>query len=171
MIVVISGPQGVGKTTVIDKILKRNSNFSLSKSSTTRPIRSKEKNGVEYDFLSLKQFNELESLDFFIEVIEFNGNKYATPRKNIKENTILNVTASSIETFLKILNGKNFITIFLTASLQEIIRRLNNREDKDINSKLKEIKHQLSYKDKFQYTIENNDIDSTVEKIERIMKS
>lgn len=171
MIIIISGPQGVGKTTIVNEFLKRNQNFSLSVSYTTRGKRKDEKNGVEYEFVSIDKFNELETSNFFMEVISFNGNKYATPISNIKAYTILNVTASAIENFLNILQDQTYITIFLTADFDEIINRLKGRQDEDVYNKIKEINHQMSYKNKFQYIIENHNINDTIEQIEEIIRN
>lgn len=171
MIIIISGPQGVGKTTIVNELLKRNQQLSLSISYTTREKRKNENNGVEYKFVSIDEFHQLEMENFFMEVISFNGNKYATPRSNVKANTIFNVTASAIENFLHICQNYAYVTIFLTADFDEIINRLKGRQDEDVYNKIKEIKHQMSYKDKFQHIIENHNIHDTVTQIEEIVRN
>ena len=64
MILIISGPQGVGKTTIVNEFLKKNKNFQLSVSSTTRNLRDKEQENVEYNFLSKDKFQELEKQNY-----------------------------------------------------------------------------------------------------------
>jgi len=81
-LVVMSGPGGVGKST-ITAALRDHPSFWVSVSATTRPPRENEKDGVDYYFLSDEKFNELVERDEFLEWAEFAGARYGTPREPV----------------------------------------------------------------------------------------
>ena len=79
-LVVVSGPSGVGKSTVVAEALRLNPDFWLSVSATTRKPRPGEEDGREYYFTSDEQFDELIATDGLLEWAQFAGNRYGTPR-------------------------------------------------------------------------------------------
>ena len=83
-LVVLSGPGGVGKSTVA-KALKNSSPFFVSISATTRAPRFNETDGVDYHFLSNEEFDDAIAANEFLEWAEFAGNRYGTPRKAVEE--------------------------------------------------------------------------------------
>ena len=82
-LVVVSGPSGVGKSTVVAEALRLNPEIWLSVSATTREARPGEKEGREYFFKSDDQFDELIATDGLLEWAQFAGNRYGTPRAPI----------------------------------------------------------------------------------------
>lgn len=84
-LVVISGPSGVGKGTVVAALRERRPALRLSVSATTRPQRPHETHGVHYFFLTPAQFDELVAAEGFLEWAEFNGHRYGTPLPAVRE--------------------------------------------------------------------------------------
>ena len=82
-IIIISSPSGAGKTTICKKIIKKNKNITLSVSYTSRPIRKREKQDVDYNFVEKKQFINLKNKNFFIETAKVFDHLYGSPYKNI----------------------------------------------------------------------------------------
>lgn len=84
-LIVVSGPSGVGKSTVVAEVLRRRPDIWLSVSVTTRDPRPGETDGVEYFFASDSDFDELVASDGLLEWAQFAGNRYGTPRAAIDE--------------------------------------------------------------------------------------
>ena len=84
-LIVVSGPSGVGKSTVVAEVLRRRPDIWLSVSVTTRDPRPGETDGVEYFFASDRDFDELVATDGLLEWAQFAGNRYGTPRAAIDQ--------------------------------------------------------------------------------------
>ena len=82
-LIVISGPSGVGKGTVVNALMERNPDMVLSVSATTRPMRPNELDGVHYYFLSREEFETMIAEDRFLEHAEYVGNRYGTPEEPV----------------------------------------------------------------------------------------
>ena len=82
---IISGPSGVGKSTVLKGLMEKRKNLYFSVSATTRQPRPGEEDGVHYHFLTVDTFREWIAQDEFLEHAEFVGNCYGTPRKYVYE--------------------------------------------------------------------------------------
>jgi guanylate kinase len=84
-LIVVSGPSGVGKSTVVSEVLRRRPDVWLSVSVTTRDPRPQEVEGVDYFFRSSAQFDDLIAEEGLLEWAEFAGNRYGTPRNAVRE--------------------------------------------------------------------------------------
>ena len=82
---IISGPSGVGKSTVLSMLLKKRENVYFSVSATTREPRPGEIDGVHYHFVDVDTFRDWISQDQFLEYAEFVGNFYGTPKKYVDQ--------------------------------------------------------------------------------------
>ena len=82
---IISGPSGVGKSTVLSGLMEKRKNLYFSVSATTRQPRPGEEDGVHYHFLAMDTFREWIAQDEFLEHAEFVGNCYGTPKKYVYE--------------------------------------------------------------------------------------
>ena len=131
-LIVISGPSGVGKSTVVRKVMEQCPNLHFSVSATTRPMRPGELDGVSYYFMNRERFQELIRSDALLEYAEYVGNFYGTPVAPLDESL-----AKGEDILLDIepqgaLNTKRLrpdpILIFMAApSFRELEKRLTGR--------------------------------------------
>ena len=138
--IILSSPSGAGKTSLAKKLLKKNKNFELSVSYTTRKKRPKEINKKDYHFISKKEFNTLKKRSFFIEWAKVFNNYYGTSLEKTKKINKLGRDIlfdidwqGSRKIKKKLTNG--VISIFiLPPSKKELTRRLNKRaqDPKDV---------------------------------------
>ena len=84
-LIVVSGPSGCGKDTVVREILKSDNNAWLSVSCTSRDIRPGDIPDESYYFITKEEFEKRIKEDYFLEYAEYNGNYYGTPKANIEE--------------------------------------------------------------------------------------
>jgi len=179
-LVVISGCSGVGKGTVINEFMKRNSDdYILSVSCTTRKPRQGEVHGVNYFFLTTGEFEQNIKDDKFLEHANFAGNYYGTKKKYIDEkikegfNVILEIdTQGALQVKEKMPEA---ILIFIAPpSIEELEHRLRGRHTEDeetIQKRLAQVKIELERSQKYDYTVINDNINRAVEEIESIVNS
>ena len=84
-LIILTGPSGVGKGTVLKEILGKDKNISLSISATTREPREGEREGENYYFLNKEKFKEMIEQNHFLEWAQFAGNYYGTPLSSVNE--------------------------------------------------------------------------------------
>ena len=84
-LIILTGPSGVGKGTVVQEILAKDKNIWLSISATTREPREGEREGENYYFLSQEKFKEMIENNLFLEWAQFAGNYYGTPLSSVNE--------------------------------------------------------------------------------------
>ncbi len=179
-LVIISGPSGCGKGTIISNLLEMDDNLKLSVSMTTRKPRPGEIHGVHYYFVNKDVFRKGILNGDFLEYTEYGGNFYGTPKKEIAEiqNTgtdiLLDIEVMGTQNVRKT-HPDNLITIFLMPpSFGELEKRLSGRgtETKQtIAERLVRAKEELRYKDDYDYIIVNDDLKRTVNEIYQIIKS
>lgn len=132
LLIVISGPSGCGKNSIINELLKIRKNTWVSISCTSREPRGEEKNGINYYFLSKEEFEEDIKNDEFLEYAEYSGNYYGTPKKYIKEHldkgedVILEIEIQGALKIKEKLDETVFIFI-MPPTMKELKRRLINR--------------------------------------------
>lgn len=174
---VISGSSGVGKGTIINGFLKRNPEFTLSVSCTTRQPRPNEKDGINYFFLSKNEFQSCIDNDKFLEWAEFAGNRYGTKKKYIRQcleegkNVILEIdTKGALQVKEKMPDA---ILIFIAPPSFEVLKnRLRGRNTEDeltVQKRLEEVKLELERAKHFDYTVINDDLNRAITEIETII--
>jgi len=172
-IIVLSGPSGVGKTTICDKILGERSDVRYSVSATSRSKRTVEKNGREYIFLSVDEFKQWIEQDRFVEYAEVYGNFYGTSRKSLEDglsagyNILMDVDVQGARRLMNLYPDGIFFYI-IPPDIAELERRLKKRDtDKDevIKKRIAKAIQELEYRKDYKYVIENNDLRTTTSKI------
>ncbi|MBO5739132.1 guanylate kinase [bacterium] len=175
---VISGSSGVGKGTVIKEFLKRNPEFKLSVSCTTRKPRAGEVHGENYFFLSREDFETCIEKNEFLEWAEFSGNLYGTQRPYIEEKLsqgkklILEIDTQGALNVKKII-PESVLIFILPPSFEELEARLRGRHtetEEAIQKRLASTKSELENSKYFDYEVINDSIENAVQKLEEIMK-
>ncbi len=178
-IYVISGPSGVGKSTVVKKVISGDENIILSVSATTRAIREGEKEGVNYYFKSVAEFEKMLENDDFMEWASFCGNYYGTPKEKVFEaiengyDVILEIETQGAMKIMESFPDTKFIFV-APPSLEELETRLRRRgteTEEVIIKRLGEAERELSLAPKYDYIVINNTVDQVVEDILTIIKA
>lgn len=171
-LLVVSGPSGVGKSTITNK-LRADERFWISVSVTTRRIRTGEVDGVDYHFVSDEKFEEMIKANEFLEFAEFAGAKYGTPKKPVEsalqsgKNVILEIELNGARQVRK--SSKEAIMIFIEPpSWEELTTRLTNRGTESENSTLARLdraKEELSAASEFDYVLVNHEVEQSVSEL------
>jgi len=177
IMVILSSPSGVGKTTITKKIQQKYQSFKISVSHTTRLPRSNEVDGVDYYFVSKEEFKSLINKKSFYEYAKIFENYYGTLKKNVdktlsKNDIIFDIDWQGTKQLSKF-KELNFVKIFLiTNSKDELKNRLIKRNqntkievEKRSNSFEEDIKHWNDY----DYIIINDNLDVCFKQIENII--
>ena len=177
IMVILSSPSGVGKTTLTKKIQQKFENFRISVSHTTRSPRSNEVESVDYFFTSNHKFKELADSNQFYEYAKIFENYYGTLKKNVDEIILHNDLIFDIDwqgtKQLSKFKNLNLVKIFLIAeNKEELKKRLVNRNqntkeevEKRFNSFDEDIIHWKDY----DYILINKNLDVCFHQIERII--
>ncbi|MDO5649245.1 MAG: guanylate kinase [Gallicola sp.] len=178
-LLVLSGPSGVGKGTVCEALMKHRKDIKYSISATTRKKRPLEINGENYYFMSQEEFKESIEKKEFLEYAQVHGNYYGTPRKFVTESidggdiVILEIDVQGALQVKE--NCPEAVYIFLLPpDLQELRNRIEKRstEDEDtINLRMNNAQTELTFIDKYDYAVINDDVEKTVRKIECIIEA
>ncbi len=177
--IIISGPSGVGKGTII-KMIKEKHHIPISVSHTTRKPRHGEKEGLDYYFVSKDDFFSLVDSNKFIEWEKVHDNYYGTHILNIEKASSANLLFEvDVKGALNLidkakLSNASVISVFLDApSKDELINRLKFRgteTEESISIRMRTAEEELSQKKRFDYIVVNDTISSAFSKIEEILK-
>lgn len=179
ILTVISGFSGVGKGTIVKRLLSDYEEYAVSISATTREPREGEQEGREYFFKTREEFEAMIAEDAFVEYAEFVENYYGTPKAYVEQklsegrDVILEI---EIQGAMKI--KKKFpdaVTLFIVPPTPDVLKeRLVGRgtEEKDvINSRLQRAVEEAKGMDQYDYLVINDDLDTCVAQVHAIMQS
>lgn len=176
VLIVLSGPSGVGKGTIAKLLIQRNKNLSLSISCTTRLPRTGEVDGKEYFFIDKQVFKDKVLQGGFLEYSEHFENFYGTPKDFVLESLKTNDVLLEIDVNGGLEVKKNYkdaiLIMLLPPSREEIKNRLIKRSTESldkINLRMERIDYELSKKNLYDYTVINDDLEQAVKDIEEII--
>ncbi|MEA3227745.1 MAG: guanylate kinase [Campylobacterota bacterium] len=180
VILVLSGPSGAGKSSLINKVSKDIGEYYFSISTTTRPMREGEKDGVDYYFVSKEEFEKDIQSDNFLEYATVHGNYYGTSLKPVREaldkgKLILFDIDVQGNDIVQNRMGDLITSVFIaTPSLSILKNRLENRDTDSqevIDNRIKMAKKEIQRISEYDYLIVNDDLDAAAEKFKIIVDS
>ncbi len=179
IMVVLSSPSGAGKTTLTKKIQQKYSSFRISVSHTTRKPRSNEVDGVDYNFVSEKKFQELITKGEFYEYAKIFGNYYGTSKKTVNElikknDIIFDIDWQGTKQLSKF-KELNLIKIYLLPpnkdELKERLIKRNQDSTQEVQKRFKAFDEDIKHWADYDYVIINKDLENCYQQIEKIISS
>lgn len=175
--IVVSGPSGVGKTTLCHGLMERDARLAFSVSATTRKARATEEHGKDYFFISRQEFEAMSARDQFAEWAEVHGEFYGTPRKCLEDEM-----AKGLSVFLDIdVQGgvqvmeryPMAVSIFvITPSfkvLEERLRARKSETEEALRRRLANALGEMEYISRYTYVVVNDTVDGAVSRMGTIV--
>lgn len=178
-LIVLVGPSGSGKGTVLKELLQEESNTYLSVSATTRKPRPGEEDGRHYFFLETEAFRRLIDEDGLLEYASYCGNYYGTPRKAVLDrlergdNVILEIEVQGARNVRR-MYPEAVLVFILPPSLEELRRRLTDRRTEDaetVRRRMETTLRELPFAYECDYVVVNDRVANAVEALRAILKA
>ena len=178
-VLVLSGPSGAGKSSLINKIIDEIGDCYFSISTTTRPMRPGEKEGVDYHFVSVEEFKKGIERDEFLEYALVHGNYYGTSLKPVKEAlaqgklVIFDIDVQGNVSVNSRLGDITTSVFIVPPSLSELERRLRARgtdSEEVIQQRIENAKKEIQRVSEYDFLLINDDLDTAAEQLKLIAK-
>jgi guanylate kinase len=176
MLIVITGPSGVGKTTIIKALMKADPNLKYSVSLTTRKPRHNEKHSVDYYFISVEEFKDKIEKDELVEWSEVYGRHYGRTKKELDELSINSdvVVGIDIQGAIKLKKAyPQGVFIFILPksekALEDQLRGRGTDDESSIKTRLDAAMHEMGNANSFDYKVINDIVGEAVKKIQSII--
>ena len=175
-LIVISGASGVGKGTVLARMMEKRKDLSFSVSATTRPPRPNEVDGVHYYFISRERFEQMIAQGEFLEYDNHAANYYGTPRAQAEEkrqngHVLLDIEPNGAKA-VKAAAPEAVLVFIMPPSMQELERRLRGRGDtseEQIQLRMNRAVWEMEQRSWYDYVVVNDDADRCAEEILNII--
>ncbi len=179
MLLVISGPSGTGKGTLIERLMAEDKSLVFSVSATTRAPRPGEINGVHYHFVTNEEYDRLVAENAFVEHATVHGNRYGTLRSEVYErlargeNVVLDIDVQGALNVIA--SEKEKVSIFILPPSMKVLReRLTGRgtETKEaVERRLHNAVWEITQRDKYDYQVVNNDLEECLHTLQAIIRA
>ncbi len=179
LLILFSGPSGVGKDTVLDVVLNKNKDLQKSISLTTRNIRENETDGIDYYFISVPEFERMIADGEVLEYAQYGSNLYGTPKGPVDKwlsegkNVILKIEVQGAENIKKLYPDS--VGIFLLPPSMEVLEnRLRSRgteDEDDVKKRLEIAQNEMRKSKNYDYFVINEDIDCASDDVLAIIKA
>lgn len=176
LLVVISGPSGVGKDATLQMLKQMDYSFHFVVTATTRPKRPTEIDGIDYHFVTMGDFAEMIEQDELLEYAVVYGDYKGIPKKHVREalasgkDVIMRIDVQGAATIRRLV--PNAVTIFLIAeSEEELVRRLQDRKTEDagkLKMRIATARQEMKRIGEFDYVIVNR-VDELAETVDRVV--
>jgi len=177
LLIVLSGPSGSGKGTILKQLLARCPQTVVSISATTRAPRPGEEDGVQYFFRTREEFEGMIARGELLEYAEYNGNYYGTPAPAIDrwleegKDVVLEIEVQGAEKVMQ--KRQDLVSIFIgIPSLEELEHRLRGRgteAEEAIQGRMAAATGELHCAERYQYLVMNDEVELAVQRIEAIL--
>lgn len=178
LLMVVSGPSGVGKDTLIRRLLEMDRNLAYSVSGTTRAPRPDEKRDQNYTFLTRAEFEDLIAKGAFLEHASYNGNLYGTFRQRVEDaraggrDVVLKIDVQGAEQVRRLV--PDAIRIFVIApSERELERRQEQRgseSTQDLAARRRIAEKEMTYAAQYDHVVTNDDVDRAAGEILELVR-
>lgn len=176
-LIIISGPSGVGKDSILEILLKKDLSLKKSISVTTREKRECEQDGVDYFFITREHFIEMIASDAVLEYNEYGSHFYGTPKKKIDEwlengeTVILKIDVHGAAK-VKSLYPESTMIFLMPPSESVLVQRLKNRGTEaadDLLNRLEIAKREILKADEYDFVVTNDDLHTAVNDVLKII--
>ncbi len=181
LLIILSSPSGVGKTTLARRLIEWDSGITFSVSATTRSPRCGEVDGREYHFTSPGKFAEMAQAGLFLEHAEVFGNWYGSPKEPIdtaicnSRDIVFDIDWQGSQQIRKSSYSADTVSLFvLPPSIAELRRRLLARGldcQQTVDERMRKAHGEIIHWPEYDYVLINNDIDRVLEQIKSIIKA
>ena len=179
MLLVISGPSGAGKGTLVERLLKKDPSFSFSVSVTTREKRKNEIEDVHYHFISEEDYDKLLEQDAFLEHASVHGHRYGTLKSEVYErmekgqNVLLDIDPQGARAVMS--KEKDCVSVFiLPPSYHDLKVRLHTRNtenEEEIQRRLNNARGEIKQMGCYRYLIVNDNLDLAFEQLQAVVRA
>lgn len=179
MLLVISGPSGAGKGTLVSKLLDQDPSFCFSVSVTTRGRRENEIEDVHYHFISESEYDKLLEADAFIEHATVHGHRYGTLKSEVYgrmergQNVLLDIDPQGARSVME--KEKDCVSVFiLPPSYHDLKVRLHTRnteQEEEINRRLNNARGEIEQMGRYRYLVVNDDLELAFDQLMAIVRA